>query len=286
MLEGKDLLLATRKYAKEDRTKSWILFLSTFSLMVAAYTGAVISPFLIPQIICSVLAGLISVRLFIIYHDYLHNSILQDSWFAKALFLFYGMFMLTPISIWKRSHDYHHVNNAKLHTSSIGSFPLVTKEEFLAASESDRKKYLFVRHPFTIAFGYFFAFLWGMCIRTFIVNPKKHLDTLFAILFHYGIGFTIYYFFGLQSFLFGFFFPTFFNCALGAYLFYAQHNFPGATFKNKEESTCTEHCKAYPHIHTLTGVLGLSFTVQINITTDTTTKAVFHRISKATTGFE
>ncbi len=234
MLEGKDLLLATRKYAKEDRKKSWFLFLSTFSLMIAAYAGAVVSPFLIPQIIFSILAGLISVRLFIIYHDYLHNSILQDSFFAKTLFMFYGLFMLTPTSIWKRSHDYHHANNAKLYTTSIGSFPLVTKKEFLAASKSERAKYLFVRNPFTIAFGYFFAFLWGMCIRTLLVNPKKHLDTFFAIVFHYGIGFTIYYFFGFQSFFFGFFFPTFFNCALGAYLFYAQHNFPGATYNNKE----------------------------------------------------
>lgn len=42
----------------------------------------------------------------------------------------------------------------------------------------------------------------------------------------------------------------------------------------------------YPQIHNLMGVSGLSLMVTINITVETITKAEFHIMSRATTGFE
>jgi acyl-lipid omega-6 desaturase (Delta-12 desaturase) len=235
MVEGRDLILATKKYAREDRRKSWLTLLSTTALLLTAYAGAIVNIHIVLQIICGVLAGLLSVRLFIIYHDYLHNTILQNSIFSRLLFTFYGMFILAPTSIWKRSHDYHHANNCKLYTSSVGSFPLVTKKDFLAAGKTDRNIYLFIRHPLTIATGYIFAFCWGMCIRTILRSPRKHFDSLLALFFHYGIGLGIYLLFGLQSLLIGFFLPAVLNSALGSYMFYAQHNFPSAIYKSKED---------------------------------------------------
>jgi omega-6 fatty acid desaturase (delta-12 desaturase) len=235
MLEGKELILATRKYAQEDRAKSWRMLVSTSVLLMAAYAGAIVNFHIVPQIACSLLAGLISVRMFIIYHDYMHGAILRQSAIAKAIFTLYGMIILAPASIWKRSHDYHHAHNSKLYTSSIGSFPLTTKDKFLAASKADRWIYLFIRHPLTIAFGYVFVFLWGMCIRTLTKSADKHMDGLLAIIVHYGIGLAIYAFFGVQGFLLGFLFPALLNSAFGAYLFYAQHNFPSATLKEKQD---------------------------------------------------
>lgn len=235
MLEGKELILATRKYAQEDRATSWRMLLVTSVLLLAAYAGAIVNVHIVPQIACALLAGMISVRMFIIYHDYLHGTILRHSGFAKAIFTLYGMFILAPPSIWKRSHDYHHAHNSKLYTSSIGSFPLTTKSKFLASSKSDRRIYLFIRHPLTIASGYIFVFLWGMCLRTFTKNSDKHVDALLAVIFHYGIGVAIYLVFGMQSFLLGFLLPALLSSAIGAYLFYAQHNFPSAKLKSKAD---------------------------------------------------
>ena len=235
MLEGKELILATRKYAQENRATSWRMLLGTTVLLLSAYAGAIVNVHIVPQIACALLAGMISVRMFIIYHDYLHGTILRQSAFAKAIFTLYGMFILAPPSIWKRSHDYHHAHNSKLYTSSIGSFPLTTKSKFLAASKSDRRIYLFIRHPLTIASGYIFVFLWGMCLRTFTKNSDKHVDALLSVIFHYGIGIAIYLVFGMQSFLLGFLLPALLSSAVGAYLFYAQHNFPSATLRSKED---------------------------------------------------
>jgi omega-6 fatty acid desaturase (delta-12 desaturase) len=271
MLEGKELILATRKYAREDRATSWRTLLGTTILLVAAYAGAIVNFHLVPQITCSLLAGLISVRMFIIYHDYMHRTILQNSRFAKAIFTLYGMFILAPASIWRRSHDYHHAHNSKLSTSSIGSFPLVTKNRFLAASKSDRVTYLFVRHPLTIAFGYIFVFLWGMCIRTLFKSADKDIEAPIAITFHYFIGFFILLVFGIQSFLLGFLFPALLSSAFGAYLFYAQHNFPAATQKGKKDWNyvyaalhSSSYIKMSRLMHWVTGNIGYHHIHHIN----------------------
>ncbi len=234
MLEGKDLILATKPYAKEDRRKSWIYTLTTVVLLLLTMAGAIAPLPLAIRIICSLLVSLLLVRMFTIYHDYLHHSILKGSSFAKALFTLFGFYTLNPPSIWKRSHDYHHKHNSKLFSSSIGSFPILTKERFLKASRAERINYLFIRHPLTIAAGYIFAFAWGMCTLSLVRNPDKHWDSALALLFHFGVGAAIFFTFGWLSFLLGFMVPVVTSSAMGSYLFYAQHNFPTATFKDKE----------------------------------------------------
>ena len=271
MLEGKELILATKKYAVEDRKRSWIALLSTMALLIAAYAVAIFGKTLLLTIPAGILAALISVRLFIIYHDYLHRTILQRSKIAEAIFVVYGMFILAPTSVWRRSHDYHHAHNSKLYTSSIGSFPLVTKKEYLAASPGERRMYLFIRHPLTISLGYIFVFLWGMCLRTLVRSSNKHPDALLAVIFHFGIGAAIWYFVGVQAFLTGFLLPAVLNSALGAYLFYAQHNFPGAKFKPKEEwnyvyaaLNSSSYMKMNPLMHWFTGNIGYHHIHHIN----------------------
>ncbi len=143
--------------------------------------------------------------------------------------------MLAPVSVWKRSHDYHHAHNSKLYSSSIGSFPIATKKRFLEASKADRTNYLFIRHPLTILAGYIFSFAFGMCIRTLFINPKKHWDTVFALLYHYGIFTGVLLLFGWQSALLGFLLPSLIAGGMGSYLFYAQHNFPDAVFQDVQD---------------------------------------------------
>lgn len=234
MLEGKDLILATRKYAVEIRWKSWWHVLTTLVVLGGAYTLAFVPDQWWLRLAGSVLIALTLGRMFVIYHDYLHHSILQHSKVARGFFAVFGLFMLAPISIWERSHNYHHAHNSKLYTSSIGSYPIVTKEKYLSSSWGERTLYLFVRHPFTIFFGYIFMFLYGMCIRSIISSTNRHWDSIVALVFHAGIGVTIYLLGGGSGLFFGFLLPFVLVLALGSYLFYAQHNFPGVVFADKD----------------------------------------------------
>jgi acyl-lipid omega-6 desaturase (Delta-12 desaturase) len=230
MLQGRDLILATKPFAKEIRTKSWYLALSTLFLLLLALAGTVFLPFLLLKIASSIIAGLLLIRMFIIYHDHQHHTILTKSTVANVIMTFVGIYMLSPTSIWKRSHDHHHNNNSKLFSASIGSYPIATRKKFLDMSGKERFVYLTIRHPVTIAFGYFSMFIFGMCIGSFVSNPKKHYDSLLALILHVCTAVLIFWLLGWQTWFLLFFLPFLIAFGLGAYLFYAQHNFPGVTF--------------------------------------------------------
>ncbi len=232
MLEGKQLILATREYAEEiletsRRELGWSLFLSFLAYSM------ILSGMLTLQILGSVAAGFLLVRLFVIYHDFAHNNIFKGKRTARIFFTLFGLLILAPMSIWKRSHDYHHKHNSKLYTSSIGSFPIITKDRYLSASTKERFYYLFARHPLTILFGYLFVFIYGMCIQSFMNNPRRHKDSLLALVLHIGLGVLYYFVGGWRLLLLMQTIPHLIASAIGSYLFYAQHNFPSATFAEK-----------------------------------------------------
>ncbi len=271
MLRGKELILSTKEYACEDLRASWAHTLSTLFLLVLSLIGTLyISP-LVGRLACSVFAGLIIIRSFIIYHDYQHHTILHKSKTAKILMTVFGWYILAPASIWRRSHDYHHQHNSKLFSAEIGSYPIVTKSRFQSMDWKQRLSYLAIRHPLTMLFGYLTMFIWGMCLRSFFSNPQKHLDSLFAVLIHVigsvGIGLL----FGFEGWLLAIFIPFFIGHAMGAYLFYAQHNFPGVVFKDRSgwtyESAAMEsssYMRMGPFMQWCTGNIGFHHIHHLN----------------------
>ncbi|MEI9809703.1 MAG: fatty acid desaturase [Bacteroidota bacterium] len=217
-----------------------VLYLFSFFLLTVSLFGTYFAPWLWAKIGCSIFSALMLARCFMIFHDYQHHTILRKSWLANFIFTAFGMYILTPASIWKRSHDHHHNNNSKLFSASIGSFPIMTKEKFLEASDKDKKIYLAVRHPLTIVFAYFTMFLYGMCLQSFISSSRRHWDSLVVLVLHFGVAVLLVVFLGVQAWFLTLFLPLFLVHMLGAYLFYAQHNFPGAVFRNNKE-WCYEH---------------------------------------------
>ena len=230
---GSDLILATKPFANDSTARSWWVILSTAVLLAAALAGTIWNFHFAGRAICSVLAGLLSLRLFVIYHDQQHHAILPNSRLAAGLMRIFGILALSPGSIWRSSHNHHHSHNSKLRGSHIGSFPIMTKAQFLSSPASVRFRYLFMRHPLTILFGYVFAFLYGMCIAPFLAEPKKHYDGLIALIVHAGIGTVLVYFWGWRALILTQTVPHFIAYAIGTYLFYAQHNFPDVSFADK-----------------------------------------------------
>jgi omega-6 fatty acid desaturase (delta-12 desaturase) len=186
-------------------------------------------------LIFSILAGFTVIRMFVLYHDFEHHAILNKSFAGKVIFSVFGILSLAPVSIWKRSHDYHHKHNSKLFSSSIGSYLIITREKYDSLSSFEKFKYLVSRHPLTILFGYFTMFFYGISMRSFLNNPKKHYDSLIAMIIHIALIVLVIHFAGWQVWFFSMFIPFFISGALGDYLFYAQHNFPDVTFHENTE---------------------------------------------------
>lgn len=182
----------------------------------------------------SLAAGLTLVRFFVLYHDHEHGTILSKSRLAKMIMFGVGVVLLNPPSVWRRSHGHHHVNNSRGFGKNVGSFPLLTVDAFSKASRWEQWCYAAQRHPLAIACGYFTVFCVGMCVAPLLANPRRHLDAAFSVLCH-----------GLLLVLIGSndwddlwlvaVIPCALASAVGAYLFYAQHNFPGVALHGSGE---------------------------------------------------
>ena len=176
-------------------------------------------------------------RLFVIYHDYQHRAILQRSKVAEWLMTIIGVYLMAPETIWKRTHEHHHNNNSKLTISGIGSYPTVSKARFLSLTKMEKRIYLINRHPVTILLGYFTLFTYWLNLKSFFQSPSKHIDSLISITLHWGFGYLAYYFLGFDSLVMTWFLPFFIAFGMGSYVFYSQHNFPGAKFRENQDWT-------------------------------------------------
>jgi acyl-lipid omega-6 desaturase (Delta-12 desaturase) len=233
MRTGKEIILATKAYAVDSSARSWAFLLSTAILLAGAIAGTLWNFHLAGKTMCSLLAGLLYLRFFVIYHDQQHQAILPHSWLAEGLMRAFGILILSPSSVWKSSHNHHHNHNSQLRGSHIGSYPILTKEQYLKAPKVVRFKYLFMRHPLTILFGYIFVFLYGMCLYPSLTKLRENYDGLVAFLLHVGLAVAITWFFGWPALLLTLIIPHFVASAIGSYLFYAQHNFPSVSFSDK-----------------------------------------------------
>jgi acyl-lipid omega-6 desaturase (Delta-12 desaturase) len=235
----KELIDATRPFAVESRTRSWWALLSTLALFAVLVAIASLSTIMAARIAASTVAGLVIVRLFIIYHDYLHGAIFRKSKIARGFFYVYGMFVLTPPGVWRESHNYHHAHTAKIIGSHVGSYMMVTPAIWAKMSASERFLYKTIRHPLTLAAGVFTIFMYGMCVSPLRRAPKKHWEASIALSAFWLVSVGLVLAAGWATWLFAYFLPLAIATSFGAYLFYAQHNFPDIHIQPRESWSYT-----------------------------------------------
>lgn len=278
---GKELLVASKEFAIEQRYRSWWCLLSTLILYFISLAAIVASPTWMLSLPCSVLSGLLVVRIFIIYHDFQHGTILTRSWLARGILDTFGVLVLCPASIWNRSHNHHHAQNSKIQLLNVGSFPIMTLENYKTSTTKQRLSYAFSRHPLTIMLGYLTIFFWGISLRSFWVNPREHYDAGIAVLVHLLlVGFLLWYAPAIA--LFAVIIPLVIACGTGSYLFYAQHNFPGVRLFDKEHWNyvaaaieSSSYMKMGPIMHWFTGNIGYHHVHHLNA------KIPFYRLPEA-----
>jgi omega-6 fatty acid desaturase (delta-12 desaturase) len=286
MRSGKELLIASKVYAQEHRWTSWWHFWSTLSVATGLLVIACLD---LPWYVCvtsSLVASLVLVRVFILYHDYMHGAILGGSIVAGVILKLFGTLVLSPPSTWKHSHDDHHKNNARHYGPTLGTFPVMTTAEYAQASWWTKLHYSISRHPLTFLFGYFTVFLWEMCLIAFINNPRKNYEAGLAILLHVGLIAGLSYI-SIQALVLGLLLPMAITTCLGAYLFYAQHNFPGVIRRDGGQWDhvhaalySSSFMKMGPVMNWFTGNIGYHHVHHLNA------KIPFYRLPEAMAGLE
>lgn len=242
---GRELHDATRPFATESRVRSWWYTGSTCVVLAAVLTAAGIIPWWPVRLAFSIVGGLVMVRAFVLYHDFMHGAILRKSPAAKLLFSTYGLIALTPPRAWRHSHNHHHASVGKpipveegkfsLLTSDVGAVPLMTTDMWRQTRWWQRLRYRISRHPITILAAYVTVFLLSVCLVPLLKNPRKYWDGALSLLLHGGLIATVWAFAGFPVVFFSLLLPFAVAAATGAYLFFAQHNYAGMRIVPAEE---------------------------------------------------
>ncbi len=241
---GRELLEATSPFAGEIRSRSWWLVGWTLALVGLLLMAAALAPWWPFRGLFSVLGGFVMIRAFIMFHDYMHGAILRKSLLGRILMYGVGVLLLTPPRSWRESHNYHHANVGKIApegratpvvTTDIGAYPMMSVEMWERATKSERFRYRAVRHPLTIFCAYFTVFMGTLCLGSTLSNPRKHWPGALIFLTHLSLLAGLWFVGGWSMMFFAYLMPLWIAAAGGAYLFYAQHSYPGARVYTPEE---------------------------------------------------
>lgn len=231
----KELIVASKAFTVEKRATSWAVTFSSMAIMLGLVAGAVLAPWWPLRLALALVNGLVIVRVFCLFHDFQHGAILRNSKLAQAIYWLFGTSILVPPSVWRETHNYHHAHTAKIVGSHIGSYPVVTTAMWKEMTAAQKGMYKFLRHPLNMILAVFTVFSFGMCVSPFLRAPRKHFGGLVSFVLVYGTGAALTWFGRGDWFVFGWLVPMWVAAMSGAYLFYAQHNFPEAHIASRQE---------------------------------------------------
>ncbi len=267
----KELLIASKAFTIEDRARSWSVTVSTFALVAAMVTATVVLPWWPARLAVALVLGLVLVRAFCLFHDFQHGAILRNSKLARGIYWLFGEFILTPPSVWRETHNYHHAHTAKIVGSHIGSYPMLTPGLYLQLSPVMKWLYRAARHPVNMLFAIVTVFGIGMNLRPFLRAPRKHWAGLFSLLMLGSIGAACAVTGHFDAFVFGWVIPMAVAATTGSYLFYAQHNFPDMHVADRQTWTfsgaaidSSSYLKMGPVMNWLTANIGFHHVHHLN----------------------
>ncbi len=267
----KELLIASKAFTVENRARSWWVTVSTFAVVAGLATATTLLPWWWARLPVSLFMGLVLVRAFCLFHDFQHGAILRNSKLAKGLYWVFGELILTPPSVWRETHNYHHAHTAKLVGSHIGSYPMLTPAMYAGLKPFHRWLYRAARHPVNMIFAIVTVFGIGMNLRPFLRAPAKHWSGLVSLLMIGTLGAVCFALGRPDAFVYGWVIPMAVAGATGSYLFYAQHNFPDMHVADRQTWTfsgaaidSSSYLKMGPLMNWLTANIGFHHVHHLN----------------------
>lgn len=183
-----------------------------------------------------VLAGLLAVRIFIIFHDCGHGSFFESRRANEIVGFITGTLVFTAYFAWRHEHAIHHASSGDLDRRGHGDVWMMTVSEYLNASPRERFIYRLFRHPLNM-------FLIGPMVLFLILNrypvKARRLREVRSI---YYTDLALIAIFVIMSLLIGFWNFLFLqmsvllvSASLGVWLFYVQHQYEGVYWQRHNE---------------------------------------------------
>jgi acyl-lipid omega-6 desaturase (Delta-12 desaturase) len=183
----------------------------------------------------SVIAGLLVVRVFIIFHDCGHGSFFKSKRANDIVGFIAGMITFTPYGHWRWQHAVHHATSGDLDRRGEGDIWTLTVKEYLEASPAKRMIYRVTRNPFILlVVGPLFLFLLYQRVSS---SGAKGKDRASVIWMNVALTFMVAGFcwlFGWKEYLMMQLPVTAVAGAAGIWMFYVQHQYEDVYWEHHE----------------------------------------------------
>lgn len=181
-------------------------------------------------------AGLLLVRVFIIFHDCCHGSYFKSKKANDILGFITGMLTFTPYGHWRWQHNVHHATSGDLDRRGDGDIWTMTVDEYAAAPRSRQIFYRIVRNPFVL-------FLLGPLVLFLVYqrfpSPRaKGKDRASVMSMNVAVTLMVAglcWLFGWKAYLMMQLPVTFVAGAAGIWMFYVQHQYEDTYWEHRDD---------------------------------------------------
>ena len=212
------------------------------------------------------------VRVFVMFHDCAHGSLLPSRRANVIVGSVLGMFVLSPFRRWRHDHAVHHASSGDLDRRGVGDVITLTVTEYNARSRRGQIAYRLIRNPLVMfGFGPIIAMVIGPRIvargaRRRMRNSVLGTDVALVVVVG-GLCWLI----GWQAFLIVWAPAALLAGSIGIWLFYVQHQFEDAYWQSSSEWSYADaalrgssYLKLPPVLRFFTGNIGLHHVHHLN----------------------
>ncbi len=184
----------------------------------------------------ALLAGGFLVRIFVVFHDCAHGSLLPSRRANVRVGTILGLFVLTPFVRWKHEHAIHHATSGDLDRRGIGDVQTLTVSEYHALPTPARLAYRTFRNPLIMfGLGPIFAMIIGPRVIGRNARPRLRRSVLATDVVVVAAFSLIFWLLGWRFVAEVWAPAAMLAGSAGIWLFYVQHQFEDAYWQSGEE---------------------------------------------------
>ena len=180
-------------------------------------------------------AGL-TIRTFIIMHDCGHGSFLPSRTWNDIVGWVTGILTATPYAHWRREHAIHHATSGHLEQRGTGDITTLTVREYLSRKWLLRAKYRIYRNPLVLlGFGPAFLLIKHRWPSSDLAGKREIINVHGTNLALAAMITALSLLIGFREFMLIWLPVVLLSGTIGVWLFYVQHQFEDAYWREGEE---------------------------------------------------
>ena len=220
----------------------------------------------------TILAGGFLVRVFVVFHDCAHGSLLPSRRANAVLGAAMGALVLSPFVRWRHDHAVHHASAGDLDRRGVGDIVTLTVKEYAARPRRGRLGYRLLRNPLVMfGLGPIVAMVIGPRIVARGAKPRMRKSVLATdagiVVLVGGLCWLI----GWGDFLIVWAPAAMLAGSVGIWLFYVQHQFEDTYWQRRGDWNFADaalrgssYLKLPPVLQFFTGNIGLHHVHHLN----------------------